>query len=188
MSHDFKHNKDTRNKQPIEQVVVEPAVVETVTEEKETVTTPATTVAVVQLEDIPPDNYTLSTLMDYAKTVVVGKPITVKDAVANNQSLLALFKVILSQSQEEFNKDWNTVLSVFNKYKTETFNERMLFRYSEYWTDGQKNYNLYRVLVTLAINTANPDTRRLYLNSINLEKFNLSLSPSQMQKIIAFYA
>lgn len=93
-----------------------------------------------------------------------------------------------AKDQEEFSKEWTTLLAYFLKEKDGIFNENFLFRFPNNWPGSAAEFALFRRLAYVAIQTADPKTRRKELKDLDLEKVTEGLTEEQRGKFINFYA
>ena len=103
----------------------------------------------------------------------------------------SLFKAIKScfaaKSQEDFNNEFNTILSFFNKNKDGIFNEKFIFRFPENWPGSPTEYTQNRRLVYLIIQTADAKARKKALEQINMEMVAEGMTEAQKQMLFNFY-
>lgn len=103
----------------------------------------------------------------------------------------SLFKAIKScfaaKSQEDFNNEFNTILSFFNKNKDGIFNEKFIFRFPENWPGSATEYTQNRRLVYLIIQSADHKGRKKALEQINMEMVAEGMTEAQKQMLFNFY-
>lgn len=120
--------------------------------------------------------------MDKAKTVVPAEGAKWQYALYK-----AIKNTFLAKSQEDFNNEFNTILSFFNKNKDGIFNEKFIFRFPENWPGSQNEYTQNRRLVYLIIQSADPKNRKKSLESINMEMIAEGMTEPQKQMLFNFY-
>lgn len=127
-------------------------------------------------------------LNNYAEAMDPKKPINPEEGGRWQYSLFSVLKSILnSANQEEFNKEWNTVLGYFNKNKDGLFNEKFIFRFPEQWTGSSTEFTMFRRLVFTIIQTANPKNRKKALSEINMSLVTEGMTEPQKNKLLAYY-
>lgn len=127
-------------------------------------------------------------LNNYAEAMKPSNPIDPEEGGRWQYSLFAAIKSILSsKSQEDFMKEWNTLLNYFNKNKDGIFNENFIFRFPETWPGSANEYTLSRRILYTIIQTADPKTRRKAIAEINLALVTEGMTEDQKNKFLAFY-
>lgn len=127
-------------------------------------------------------------LTGYAEAMDKAKPMVPADGGKWQYSLFKAIKsIFLAKSQEDFNNEFNTVLSFFNKNKDGVFNEKFIFRFPENWPGSQSEYTQNRRLVYLIIQTADPKGRKKALDQINMEMVAEGMTEAQKQMLFNFY-
>lgn len=127
-------------------------------------------------------------LTGYAEAMDKAKPMVPADGGKWQYSLFKAIKsIFLAKSQEDFNNEFNTVLSFFNKNKDGIFNEKFIFRFPENWSGSQAEYTQNRRLVYLIIQTADPKGRKKALDQINMEMVAEGMTEAQKQMLFNFY-
>lgn len=119
-------------------------------------------------------------------------PSTVLDPAVGGQwqkSLFSLFRTILNnEDQAEFRREWNTVLNVFNKNKEGVFHENYIFRFPQHWGISDTEATLFRRLITVIIQTAEPEKRANYGSSVRLDIVAEGLNEVSKNNLLNFYA
>jgi hypothetical protein len=127
-------------------------------------------------------------LNNYAEAMDNKKAINPEEGGRWQYSLFSVLKSILNvSSQEEFNKEWNTVLGYFNENKDGIFNEKFMFRFPEHWSGSTTEYTLFRRLVYTIIQTAAPKGRKKALGDINMAMVTESMTEPQRNKLLSYY-
>lgn len=128
-------------------------------------------------------------LNNYMEAMDVTKIINPNEGARWQYSLLTTIKDVLNApSQEEFNKEWNTILNFFNKNsKVPALTENFIFRFPSEWVGSQSEYKIFQHLVYLIVNTHDPKTRKKNILDINLDVMTEGLTMEQKNKIINFY-
>lgn len=84
-----------------------------------------------------------------------------------------LFNVIENSPQEEFKRQWNIVLAFFNNHSKETnqiFHPRKVFRFFEFWINGDDELNAYQRILNLIQLTADPAERESGLKRVDVSR------------------
>jgi hypothetical protein len=84
-----------------------------------------------------------------------------------------LFNVIENSPQEEFKRQWNIVLAFFNNHSKETnqiFHPRKVFRFFEFWINGDDELNAYQRVLNLIQLTADPSEREAGLKRVDVSR------------------
>ena len=102
-------------------------------------------------------------------------------------SLFSVIRKALAKEQEDFNKEWNTILQVANREKNGVFSDYYAFRNSEAWPGSSNEYVNYRRLVYLIIQTADPKARKKNLAELKLDTLTSGLTAEQSGKLFSFY-
>lgn len=85
-------------------------------------------------------------------------------------------------------RQWNAILSFFNKSKGSLMGESHILRPASNWPGSDIEFSLYRRMVYLICETADPATRRKAITSISLGKVTESLSEEARNRVVGFYA
>lgn len=103
----------------------------------------------------------------------------------------SLFNIIKScfeaKTQEEFNREFATILNFFQKNKDGIFNEKFIFRFPENWPGSDVEYTQNRRIIYLIIQTADPKTRKKALEQINMELVSEGMPEAHKQMLFNFY-
>ena len=127
-------------------------------------------------------------LIGYAEAMDSKKAVVPEEGGRWQYSLFTSIKSVLNTAdQNQFNKEWATILNFFHKNKNGIFNEKFLFRFAEHWTGSTTEYTTARRLLFTLIQTADPETRRTALASIKLDMVTESLTEAQRVKLLNFY-
>lgn len=103
-------------------------------------------------------------------------------------TLLTFFKGVLSTSdQEVFEREWNAVLGFFNKNRGGLFDVGHILRYGDNWPGSEVEFALYRRLVWVCSETANPLNRRATGSKLHLVRAGEGLSDSAVNRLVSFY-
>jgi hypothetical protein len=127
-------------------------------------------------------------LSSYSEAMDKSKAINPEEGGKWQYSLFTTIRNTLSnKSQEEFNKEWNTLLLFFNKNKEGIFNEHFIFRFPEQWPGSSNEFSIFRRILFTIIQTADPKNRKKNLSEINLELVTTGLTEVQRNNILNFY-
>lgn len=127
-------------------------------------------------------------LTNYAEAMDKKKSIVPQEGGKWQYSLFTTLKDVLNaKDQAAFNSEWNTALMFFHKEKDGIFNENFLFRFPAEWPGSATEFTLFRRLVYMMIQTANPKTRKAELGVVNLELVVEGLNQNQRTKLLNFY-
>lgn len=163
------------------------AVQEPVQQKEEVVSAPAPVVK-TQQEGFTPVYKVQLDLAGYAEAMDNKKSIVPEEGGKWQYSLFNTLKSVLNaKTQDDFNKEWNTALVFFHQNKEGVFNENWMFRFGEYWPGSQTEFTLFRRIVYMMIQTANPKTRKAELKSINMGLVVEGLKEDQKTKLLNFY-
>lgn len=180
--------------------VVEQEVTEVAQQEPVQIQTPQVTVAKVQetapvqetkpvkQEGFTPVFKVELELNNYAEAMDRKKAINPEVGGKWQFSLYQFIKTLLnSPNQEEFNKEWTTLLNFFAKNKDGIFNEQYLFRFPEHWPGSPVEYATFRRVLFTIIETTDPKTRRKAVTTLDLTKVTEGLTEAQKQRLFNFY-
>ena len=174
----------------VTQKTVEETVIETVeVQEPEVVkeTVSEATPATIQ-EGFTPVYKVELELSQYAEAMDKQKVVNPEEGGRWQYSLFTNIRSILNaNTQEEFNKEWSTILNFFNKNKDGIFNERFIFRFPEYWPGSATEFVTFRRLVFVILETANVQTRKKKILDINLDMVTENLTETQKTRLVNFY-
>jgi hypothetical protein len=127
-------------------------------------------------------------LNNYAEAMDPKKPIVPEDGGKWQHSLFQLIKSVLNaKDQEEFNREWNTILIFMNEHREGAFSENFVFRFPEHWTGSPNEFATFRRLLFTMLQTSNPQTRKQAIKEINLALTCEGLTEAQRVKVLNFY-
>lgn len=127
-------------------------------------------------------------LTSYAEAMDKNKAIDPEEGGRWQYSLFTTIRNTLNnKSQEEFNKEWNTMLLFFNKNKASIFNENFMFRFPEQWPGSANEFTTFRRIVYTIIQTADPKARKKAIAEINLDMVTSGLTEAQRSNLLNFY-
>ena len=127
-------------------------------------------------------------LISYAEAMDNKKSIVPEEGGKWQYSLYNTIKSVLgAKNQEDFNKEFNTILAFFLKNKDGVFNEKWIFRFPEQWPGSPNEFNFFRRIVYLIIQTADPKGRKKALEDINMEIVTQGLPENQRNMLFNFY-
>jgi len=127
-------------------------------------------------------------LANYAEAMDKKKVINPEEGGKWQYSLFTTIKSILNaKDQEEFNKEWNTLLMFFNKNKDGIFNENFIYRFPEQWPGSTNEFTIFRRVIFVILQTADVKGRKKALESLNLGKVAEGMTEAQKNKLFNFY-
>ncbi len=128
-------------------------------------------------------------LIGYSEAMAIGKPITPEEGGKWQYSLYkTILGVLNNQNAEEFKAEMQTLLQYFFQNKDNIFNEKFIYRFPAQWPGSQTEFNLYRRVVFVLIQTANPKARAKEAGKLNLEKAAEGKTEDQKNKFINFFS
>ena len=96
--------------------------------------------------------------------------------------------VLNNQDQDQFRREWITILNVFNKNKEGVFHENYIMRFPQHWNLSDSEGALFRRLIAVIIQTANPDNRASFGSNVRLDTVVEGLNATQKNNFLNFYA
>lgn len=128
-------------------------------------------------------------LNNFAEAMDPKKSITKEAAAQWHMTLFLLIKRVLStEEQSDFNTEWGTLLGFINKNRDGVYSEKWIFRHTDAWSGSASEFNQYRRLIMLILNTANPKGRKAAMSEINFELLVEGLKPVQVNRLGSFYS
>lgn len=128
-------------------------------------------------------------LNNFAEAMDPKKSITKEAAAQWHMTLFLLIKRVLStEEQSDFNTEWGTLLGFVNKNRDGVYSEKWIFRHTDAWSGSGSEFNQYRRLIMLILNTADPKTRKAAMADINFELLVEGLKPVQVNRLGSFYS
>lgn len=127
-------------------------------------------------------------LISYSEVMDPKNSISSEEGAKWQYNLFSVIRRTFNVStQEEFNKEWTTILNFFNKHKDGIFNERYMFRFLENWPGSPSEYIAFRDMVFLLIQTADPKVRKSYLRDKTTDHYANVLTEQQKNTLLAYY-
>ena len=108
---------------------------------------------------IPEVSSLIVSMEQYISAMAPGKSMTPENGNRQQELLASALFGVLNTQGDTFKLCWSVALAYFNEYKTGVFNERYVYRFSEYWTKEVSILGTFQRLVNLMIVTADPETR-----------------------------
>lgn len=103
-------------------------------------------------------------------------------------NLLQLIRnAIENPDQEVFQKNWIAILAFFHRSKGTLFSDSHILRPSEEWPGSEADFSLFRRLIHVITQTADPVTRRKETVRIDLGRATSGLSADASNRLIGFY-
>lgn len=128
-------------------------------------------------------------LNNFAEAMDPKKSITKEAAAQWHMTLFLLIKRVLStEEQSDFNTEWGTLLGFINKNRDGVYSEKWIFRHTDAWSGSASEFNQYRRLIMLILNTADPKGRKAAMSEINFELLVEGLKPVQVNRLGSFYS
>ncbi len=103
--------------------------------------------------------------------------------------LFNMLRTVLNNSdQDQFRREWMTILNVFNKNKEGVFHENYIMRFPQHWNLSDSEGALFRRLIAVIIQTAAPDNRASFGSNVRLDTVVEGLNAVQKNNFLNFYA
>jgi hypothetical protein len=128
-------------------------------------------------------------LTSYMEEMDPKKAINPEEGGKWQYSLFTILRNIFNtDSQEQFNAEFNTVLNFFNKNRKadNALSENFIYR-PYMWTGSEKEYVVFRKLIQLIIETADPKGRKSFVSKIDFSKTFSEMKEEERQKLINFF-
>jgi hypothetical protein len=139
-------------------------------------------------EKSTPSNELESYLINFIETTSVEAILTPEEIARAQFGLFNKIKSIFSsRDQEDFNKKFKAVLSFFNKSDDKELSLNFIFRHPYAWPGSKTEYDIFRRMIYLIVETANPKNRKKALEGISLEKVSEGLSQKEKEMLVNFY-
>lgn len=99
-----------------------------------------------------------------------------------------LLKVLENKDPAAFRREWNTILNVANKNRQKAFHENYVFRAPAHWNLSDSEANLFRRLLSVVIDSCNPDTRQAFAKQVMLDRVTVGMSETAINNLLNFYS
>ena len=126
-------------------------------------------------------------LMTYVEGMLKNLPAK-ETAKIQYSFFLTLRSVLAENDPEVFRKSWNAILNFANRNQESVFNEMHIFRGAEAWPTSQLEFSLFRRLGWLILETANPQTRRVKVLGLSLQKVTEGMKEAERIHLLNFYS
>ena len=124
----------------------------------------------------------------YEDAMGEGQVLTGEEGASWQRSLYQLIRGVLREKdQEVFNNKMNTILRHFHLDAKGAFAENRIFRFAAEWQGSSEEFTVFRRLVTVFIQTANPQTRGAALRDLVMDIALNTLSEEERNRIFSFY-
>lgn len=128
-------------------------------------------------------------LISYVEEV---KPSKALSPVTIGQWQKSLYQLLISvlgnQDPAVFRREWNTVLNVANKNREGVFHENYIFRAPQHWGLSDQEATLFRRILSVILETANPENRQGLTNRVLLERATQGMTEVAKNNFLNFYA
>lgn len=118
-----------------------------------------TSIDAMKARKIPEVSSLIVSMEQYISAMAPGKSMTPEHGNRQQELLASALFGVLNTQGDTFKLCWSVALAYFNEYKTSVFNERYVYRFSEYWTKEISVLSTFQRLINLMIVTADPETR-----------------------------
>lgn len=103
-------------------------------------------------------------------------------------SLFELIRNTIEKEQPEgFDRVWSSILMFFHRSKGSLFSETHILRMGDNWPGSENDFSLYRRMIHVITQTANPETRMREAALINMSLATTHLSEEGRNRVISFY-
>lgn len=130
-------------------------------------------------------------LIHYAQEMAKGKPMDPRVGAKHQKTLYNLLVQILKLDRQAFYAGWGALLEVVNRYRDGAFAETHVYRFFDHMTGfDTERRAIFRNLLHLAINTADPRGRQQALKLINLEHLVKTIKlpiADVAEKLLSYY-
>lgn len=128
-------------------------------------------------------------LISYVEEVKPSKALSPVTIGQWQKSLYQLLISVLSnQDPAVFRREWNTVLNVANKNREGVFHENYIFRAPQHWGLSDQEATLFRRILSVILETANPENRQGLTNRVLLERATQGMTEVAKNNFLNFYA
>lgn len=151
----------------------------------------------IQLKEIPPTNQVPKVNQPTPKMLSVQTDLlNLSQALTPNKpvegrwqySLLELIRSSIEKEQPEgFDRVWNAILMFFHRSKGTLFSELHILRMGDNWPGSENDFSLYRRMIHVITETADPETRYQAAKRINLALATTHLNEAGRNRLISYY-
>lgn len=128
-------------------------------------------------------------LISYVEEVKPSKALSPATIGQWQKSLYQLLISVLgNQDPAVFRREWNTVLNVANKNREGVFHENYIFRAPQHWGLSDQEATLFRRILSVILETANPENRQGLTNRVLLERATQGMTEVAKNNFLNFYA
>lgn len=128
-------------------------------------------------------------LISYVEEVKPSKALSPVTIGQWQKSLYQLLISVLSnQDPAVFRREWNTILNVANKNREGVFHENYIFRAPQHWGLSDQEATLFRRILSVILETANPENRQGLTNRVLLERATQGMTEVAKNNFLNFYA
>lgn len=132
----------------------------------------------------------VSAIEHYLDAMQPGKPVEPNQGARNQYAFWrVIFNVVENSSQEEFKPLWKILLAYFNQFsKGGAFGHRHVYRFSEFWVNGESELNAYQKVLNVMSLTCDPATRSSGLTQFDINRsFDTVFTEVGRSRLIQFY-
>lgn len=123
-------------------------------------------------------------LLTLSQMLSVNKPVEGRW----QHTLLELLRGVIEKEQPEgFERVWGAVLMFFHRTKGTLFSELHILRMGDNWPGSENDFTVYRRLIHVITETANPETRQEAAKRINMAMATTYLSETGRNRLISYY-
>lgn len=132
----------------------------------------------------------VSAIEHYVDVMQPGKPVEVNQGARNQHAFWkTIFNAVELSAQDEFKSLWKILLAYFNQYsKGGAFGYRHVYRFSEFWVNGEEELRAYQKVLNVMALTCDPATRANGMKQFDISRsFDTVFTEVGRSRLIQFY-
>ena len=125
----------------------------------------------------------------YMQRMTPGMQVDFNEGARHQHTLWKMIQGVIERApQDQFKKMWSILLAYFEEHKDGVFGDRYVYRFSEFWHQGESELNAFQRIINVIKLTSNPQERELGLRQVDLNRSLDEVFTEQgRQRIMAYY-
>lgn len=175
-------------------VSANPPKVDSKPEQAKVVPSASSVVALVETKGSPGQRALVAELEKYKQTMRRGIPQGFNDkgthgGAQRQYSLwVVLRNIIQNYDQEEFRRTWTTLLAYVHENRKGLFEESLVMRFSEYWTQDEESLSKFQRIINLVLISSDQQNRNHLNKLISLDKTLRGFDEESKRRILEYYS
>lgn len=143
----------------------------------------------IKTEGTPEQKRMILGIEQYMERMTPGLSMDFNDGARHQHMLWKLLQGVIERApQEQFKRMWSIILGYFEQHKDGVFGDRYIYRFSEYWHQGEAELAAFQRIINVIRLTSNAEERAKGLRQVDLSRsLEQGFSEQGRQRVVGFY-